>query len=165
MEKKTAVLIATVFWTMFSFYRLIFIPLTLVIKEGRLFIVNLAIILAGTFVLVPKAASQATYTWIAFILLGIGYSPVFSISYGSLGKFFYITNNMTSFIFVAGVIGETIHITILSKFIDTQPVVYTYYLGVMSILYVVISLLLPFYCKKVIGKPKSTTNVNEMQKY
>ncbi|XP_053212616.1 sodium-dependent glucose transporter 1-like [Panonychus citri] len=139
MDKKTAVLIATVFWSMFSFYRLIFIPMTLFIKEGRLFVLNLFIILAGTFVLVPKAASQSTFTWIAFILLGIGYSPVFSISYGSLGKYFPITNAMTSYIFVNGVIGETIHTTILSKFIETKPIIFTYYLGAMSILYVIIS--------------------------
>ncbi|XP_015788402.1 major facilitator superfamily domain-containing protein 4A [Tetranychus urticae] len=168
MDKQNAVLVATVFWTMFSFYRCIFIPLTLVIKESKLFYMNLLIIVAGVVTLVPYAASKELFTWISFTLLGIGYSPVFSISYGSLGHYFPVTNAMTSFIFVNGVIGETIHTTVLSKVIETNPVVFTYYLGVMGIIYVMLSFLLPLYCRKVFkgSKKKNVVNEsNEMCKY
>uniref|UniRef100_T1KTK1 Major facilitator superfamily (MFS) profile domain-containing protein n=1 Tax=Tetranychus urticae TaxID=32264 RepID=T1KTK1_TETUR len=162
MDKQNAVLVATVFWTMFSFYRCIFIPLTLVIKESKLFYMNLLIIVAGVVTLVPYAASKELFTWISFTLLGIGYSPVFSISYGSLGHYFPVTNAMTSFIFVNGVIGETIHTTVLSKFIDTKPVLFTYYLGGMGIIYVMLSFLLPLYCRKVFKGPKKRDEtVNE----
>ncbi|XP_053212868.1 sodium-dependent glucose transporter 1C-like [Panonychus citri] len=155
MDKKDAVLLTTCYWTMYSFYRLIFIPLTIFIKEDRLFVVNLFIIIIAIIVMVPRAASQSTFTWISFILLGIGHSPIFSIAYGSLGKYFHVSNFMTSFIFINGVIGETIHVSIVSKFVESKPIFFIYYLGSISIIFVIISGTLPVYCKKVIKKPKA----------
>ncbi|XP_015781430.1 sodium-dependent glucose transporter 1-like [Tetranychus urticae] len=152
MEKQIAVLLATVYWSTFSFYRLIFIPLTLLIKESRLFHFNLLIILGGVVALVPNAASKAIYAWIAFVMLGIGYSPVFSISFASLEKYFHMSNSITSFILVCGTLGETIHTAILSVYIDRHPIIFVYYIGSMSLVYVAISAILPYYLRKIATK-------------
>ncbi|XP_015794139.1 sodium-dependent glucose transporter 1C-like [Tetranychus urticae] len=169
MEKQTAVLLATVYWTTFSFYRLIFIPLTLLIKESRLFYFNLLIILAGVVALVPNAASKAIFAWIAFVLLGIGYSPCFSISFASLEKYFHMSNSITSFILVCGTLGETVHTAVLSIYIDRQPIIFVYYIGVMSLVYVAVSVILPYYLRKMCSKRVENSIGNkrnlEMEKY
>ncbi|XP_053208240.1 major facilitator superfamily domain-containing protein 4A-like isoform X2 [Panonychus citri] len=81
MDKKLSVLVATVFWSCFSFTRLIYIPLTFIIGEAKLQIIALIISLCGIFVTVPWALYDETCMWIGFTLIGVGISPIFASSY------------------------------------------------------------------------------------
>lgn len=111
--------------------------------------------MTGVLVMAPNAASKELFTWIGFNLLGIGYSSAISISYGSFGHYFSVTNAMTSFIFVNGVIGETIYTTVLSKFIETKSVTYLLSWSHLRIIYVILSVLLNLYNKKVFEDPEN----------
>uniref|UniRef100_T1KTQ4 Uncharacterized protein n=1 Tax=Tetranychus urticae TaxID=32264 RepID=T1KTQ4_TETUR len=71
MDKKTGVLLATVFWSCFSFYRLIFIPLTFMVGGTKLLALSLLLTLLGVVVSVPWANSNEACLWAGFTLVGL----------------------------------------------------------------------------------------------
>lgn len=99
--------------------------------------------------MVPHAAYNELCTWISFVLLGIGYSPLFAVAYASLESYFKVSARQTSIIFVFGVIGESIHPPILGYFIDQWTNLFIYYLGSISSLFVIIMFLQPFICDRL----------------
>ncbi|XP_074594646.1 sodium-dependent glucose transporter 1C-like [Brevipalpus obovatus] len=149
MDKKSAALLVTAFWTCFAFFKVIFIPLALYFGEKRMTYVNLVIMLISVIIMVPHAAYNELCAWISFILLGIGYSPLFAIAYASLESHFSVTARQTAIIFVGGVMGESIHPPVIGHFIDKSPNIFIYYLGATSLLFVITMFILPIVCQKM----------------
>ncbi|XP_053212447.1 major facilitator superfamily domain-containing protein 4A-like [Panonychus citri] len=155
MDKKTGVLLTTVFWSCFSFYRLIFIPLTFVISQTKLLISSLIISLVGILITVPWANYYTSCIWAGFTLIGIGISPIFSAAYGMLAKHIIVTSKISSIVFIPGVLGESIHPAIAATLLDKNPISCLYYIGVLGILFVSIYLILLVYCARVFKVPAS----------
>ncbi|XP_053212416.1 sodium-dependent glucose transporter 1-like [Panonychus citri] len=155
MSKSTAALLVTVFWTMFCFYRIIFIPLTLYFNQRRLMLINLLLILVSVGLMVPQAAYNQYFTWSSFVLLGIGYSPTFSVSFALLQKYFPISGRLASFIFMNGCIGESIHPWLVAKFMEGFPQFFVYYLSGMCVFYVILNFFLPHLCNKLFNNPNN----------
>ncbi|XP_025017914.1 uncharacterized protein LOC107359292 [Tetranychus urticae] len=156
MTKKTAALLITVFWTMFCFYRIIFIPLSSYFSHRRLMLFNLLLILISVGLMISKAAYDPYFTWASFILLGTGYSPTFSVSFALLQQYFPISGRLASFIFMNGCIGESIHPWLVAKFMEGWPEFFVYYLGGMCIVYVILNFSLPHLCNLIFKR--RTTN-------
>lgn len=147
MTKKEAALLVTAFWTCFSFFKIVFVPLALYFGEKKMVFFNLGIMIISIIIMVPHAAYNELCTWISLTLLGIGYSPLFAIAYASLESYFTVSGRQTAIIFVAGVMGESIHPPILGAFIDQWPNLFIYYLGAISMVFVIMMFLQPYICQ------------------
>ncbi|XP_015790485.1 sodium-dependent glucose transporter 1-like isoform X2 [Tetranychus urticae] len=153
MDKRTGVLLATVFWSCFSFYRLIFIPLTFVASEVKLLLVNLLFMFIGVVICVPWANTHQICIWIGFIFLGMGLSPIFSAAYAMLAKHITITGKISTIIIIPGVFGESAHPALAATLMANSPISFLYYVGLLGILLVVTFGLLIIYCKLVFRTP------------
>ena len=153
MEKKSGVLLATVFWSCFSFYRLIFIPLTFIISESKLLATSLIISLVGIIITVPWANGNQICIWIGFTLIGIGISPIFAAAYGILNKYVDTTPRITSFILSVGIIGESFHPAIAAALMTHNMIIFLYYLGLLGLIYITSFAILIIYCKKSLKAP------------
>ncbi|XP_053208276.1 major facilitator superfamily domain-containing protein 4A-like [Panonychus citri] len=150
MDKKSGVLLATVFWSCFSFYRLIFIPLTFIISESKLLATSLTISLTGLLITVPWANNNEICIWIGFTLIGIGISPIFAASFGVLNSYIIITPRIVSIILSITLIGESIHPAIAAFLMTKKMIVFLYYLGALGISYILSLMILIVYCKKAL---------------
>ncbi|XP_053205250.1 sodium-dependent glucose transporter 1-like [Panonychus citri] len=157
MTKQDGANLVTLFWSVFTFYRLIFIALTNVIKEKYLMYFNYSLILISVVLMVPHAAYNQLIAWISLAMLGVGFSPTFSVSLGLLQKYINVSNKYASFIFIFASVGEAVHPWIVAKFMDRMPVVFIYYTGFLSVIQTLSCLLLPFICRQLFkSKPKLT---------
>ncbi|XP_015786467.1 sodium-dependent glucose transporter 1 [Tetranychus urticae] len=154
-DKKTGVLVATVFWTCFSFYRLIFIPLTFVVSEVKLLLVNILFMFLGVVICVLWANTNQMGIWIAFIFLGMGLSPIFSAAYGMLAKHITITGKIATLIIIPGVFGESAHPALAATLMAKNPISFLYYVGLLGIILVATFSLLIIYCKLVFKTPNT----------
>ncbi|XP_015795274.1 major facilitator superfamily domain-containing protein 4A [Tetranychus urticae] len=146
MAKKTGVLLATAFWICFSFYRLLYIPLTFIISEQKLLVTSLFISTVGIFVTVPWANTHEICIWLGFMLIGTGMSPIFCAAYGMLAQYITMSARISSMLFIAGVIGESVHPAIAAALMANNPVIFLYYVGVLGISFIVLfSALLVYY--------------------
>ncbi|XP_015786559.1 sodium-dependent glucose transporter 1 [Tetranychus urticae] len=153
MDKKTGVLLATVFWSCFSFYRLIFIPLTFVTSEVKLLLMNTLFMIIGVLVCVPWANTYQICIWIGFTLLGVGISPIFSASYGMLSKHIVLTGKISPIIFIPGVLGESAHPALAATLMANNQISFLYYIGLLGVLLIITFATLMVYCKKVFKSP------------
>ncbi|XP_015786478.1 major facilitator superfamily domain-containing protein 4B-like [Tetranychus urticae] len=153
MDKKTGVLLATVFWTCFSFYRLIFIPLTFVVSEVKLLLLNILFMLLGVIICVLWGNTNQICIWIGFVFLGMGLSPIFSAAYGMLAKHITITGKIATLIIIPGVFGESAHPALAATLMAKNPITFLYYVGILGIILVVTFSLLIIYCKLVFKTP------------
>ncbi|XP_074602664.1 sodium-dependent glucose transporter 1C-like [Brevipalpus obovatus] len=151
MEKKSAALIASLFWGAYVIAKFVFVVLSIAI--GQKVIVNICCILTGiSLILILGLASQyETCLWIASGLLGLGYSPLFAYAYASLEKYFHVSGRFTSFIFLAGILGESSHTTIVGAFMDENPPFYLYYVGILGVMFLIMVIALPFVCNCLFG--------------
>lgn len=135
MEKEKAALLVTAFWTCYSFFKIIFIPLAMYFGERRMVFINMLIMLISLLFMVPHAAYNQICAWISFSLLGIGYSPLFAVAYASLEGYFKVNARQTAIIFGFGILGESLHAPIIGYCLDINPYIFTYYLSVISLVF------------------------------
>ncbi|XP_074596412.1 sodium-dependent glucose transporter 1-like [Brevipalpus obovatus] len=153
MEKKSSALVASLFWAAYMISKLIFVILSMTIGEAK--IVNLCYTLTGTalILLLSLANYYEMCLWIACGALELGYSPLFALSYASLDNYFQVTGRQTSFIFLVGILGESLHTTIVGALMDQHPPLFIYYVGTLGTIFLLMTISLPFLCKRLFGDP------------
>ncbi|XP_074602420.1 sodium-dependent glucose transporter 1-like isoform X2 [Brevipalpus obovatus] len=153
MKKKSAALLSSLFWAFYVISKLIFVILSMTI--GQTEIVNLCYgLTAVSLALLLALASQFEIClWLAFGLLGLGYSPLFAVAYASLEKYFHVTGRQTSFIFLAGGIGESLHTTMVGTFMDDNPPFFLHYVGTLGTIFLIMVVALPYLCRFLFGDP------------
>lgn len=154
MPKKKSALLVTAFWICFSFFKLLFVPLAMYFGERRMVLVNMGIMLVSLAFLVPHAAYNEVCAWISFILLGIGYSPLFSVVYASLESYFPVNNRQTCIIFVMGTLGETLHLPLVGYLLNRNPYTFTYYLSIISFTFLVLMSFHSYICHLLLKPPE-----------
>ncbi|XP_025017493.1 major facilitator superfamily domain-containing protein 4A isoform X2 [Tetranychus urticae] len=158
MSKQTGATLVTIFWSVFTCYRIIFIISSNFIHENHLMWISYASLLASVVVSVPHAAWNQLCIWITMVLLGIGFSPLFTVSLSRLQKYFLLSNSLASFIFINGSVGESIHPWIASKLMESDPVLFVYYLGFLSSLFVFTCFIVPIICERIFRTEKKRDN-------
>lgn len=152
MDKKTAALVATVFWTSFTISRGLFVGLTMILSEKLVIGACLLMMVGSIIILFGFIATNPICLWLTAIWLGAGYSPLFPVAYSLIAKYFPLTGQLTSLIFLSGVIGDSFHTALSGTLIDEDPMFYAYHIGGISLLYTVLSFTLPFVCRKMFGE-------------
>ncbi|XP_074602820.1 sodium-dependent glucose transporter 1A-like [Brevipalpus obovatus] len=156
MDKQTAALVATVFWTSFTLARGLFVGLTIILPEQSVVNVCLLMMVASTVLLLGFLTASPICLWVTAVLLGAGNSPLFPVAYSLIGKYFPLTGQHTSLIFLSGIIGDAIHTSISGTFINDDPMIFAYYVGAIVGGFTLLSFSLPFICRKIFGEmPKN----------
>ncbi|XP_015793744.1 sodium-dependent glucose transporter 1C-like [Tetranychus urticae] len=152
MTKQTGAALVSVFWICYTFYRYVHIGIAKIFKERKILYCSYLLTIAGALVMIPHAARYSECTWISIILLGIGYSPTFTASLAILQEYFYLSNRLLSVVYFFGTVGESIHPWILTFFMNTKPIAFTYYLGIISVVQVFACFSLNMICDKIFKK-------------
>lgn len=163
MDKKTAALVATVFWTSFTIARGLFVGLTMVLPEQSVVNVCLVMMMASTILLLGFLTASPVCLWATAVLLGAGNSPLFPVAYSLIGKYFPLTGQHTSLIFLSGIIGDAVHTTISGTFINDDPMIFAYYVGSIVAGFTLLSFSLPFICRKIFGEIPKLTEDKELE--
>ncbi|XP_025017162.1 sodium-dependent glucose transporter 1-like isoform X2 [Tetranychus urticae] len=161
MTKQNGANLVSAFWFCFAFYRIIFIAFTRFMTERRIIICNCILSMIGLILMCIYPTQSQVITWVSFILLGIGFSPIFSSSLGLLQKYITVSNRYASFLFIFGGAGEAAHPWIVSKFMASFPKLFAYYVAVLSFIQVISVLLLSPICQKLF-KLKTKTTLNRI---
>ncbi|XP_015781897.1 sodium-dependent glucose transporter 1-like [Tetranychus urticae] len=152
MSKQDGANMVTMFWSLFTFYRLFFIAATSCIKERYMMYFNYCILITAIVMMCISGAYNQLIAWISIGLLGIGFSPTFSVSLGLLQKYINISNKYASFIFITAAVGESIHPWIVTKFMDSMPAFFIYYTAAVSFGQLALCFILPFILKSIFRK-------------
>lgn len=152
MDKKTAALVATVFWASFTISRALFVTLTMVLSE-KIVIGGCLLMMVGSVILLfGFITTNPICLWLTAIWLGAGYSPLFPVAYSLIAQYFPLTSQQSSMIFLSGIIGDSLNTALSGTLIDEDPMLYAYHIGAISALYTVLSFTLPFLCRKMFGE-------------
>ncbi|XP_015787702.1 sodium-dependent glucose transporter 1B-like [Tetranychus urticae] len=161
MTKQNGANLVSAFWFCLTCYRILFIVLIKFINERRVIIFNCTLSIIGLILMCIYPTHSQVITWISFMLLAIGISPTFSSSLGLLQKYITVSDRYASFLFVFGAAGEAAHPWVISKFMDSLPKLFAYYVAVLSIIQVVSVLSLPSICQKLF-RCKTNTTLNRL---
>lgn len=159
MDKKSASLVASVFWAVSIVVKVIFVGLSLVMSEKILVAWSLVIFLAGIVTLTTLSATYEICFWISSVLISAGFSPLFSVAFSTPAKYFRPTGAQTSLILLVGIAGESIHVPIVGAIMDDYPAIYVDYLSVLCTAFFVLMLGLPYLCRCLFG-PKRIDELN-----
>jgi len=157
MDKKVAALITTVFWCAFTLSRVLFVLLSSLFNEKEILIVYMCLtcMFAANILAVTIAMSNELALFVFSALLGLGSSPLFGVAFASLERFFHMTSQQTSLIFLCGTISCAVHAPIVGSYMDSNPDTFLYYLTVLSVIGIIAVLIFPFLCKKLFGEKPS----------
>ncbi|XP_074602117.1 sodium-dependent glucose transporter 1A-like [Brevipalpus obovatus] len=163
IEKKTGALISSSYWTSFSLTRVIFVALTTILSENL--VVNICLVIAGlgTVIMYGFLTTNPLCLWASSILIGAGFSPLFPVAFVMISKFFPLTGSQTSIIFGAGVLGDSLHAAMAGTLIEYEPMVYGWYLAIVSTVFIFLSASLPYVCDKLFGEPMKVIPEVEMK--
>lgn len=151
MDKKDAALVATVFWTSFTLTRALFVALTMFVSEQLVVNVCLLMMVGSVVLLFGFITTSPICIWLTAVLLGAGHSPIFPFAYSFIAKYFHLTGQHTSLIFLSGVIGDSFHTALSGTLIDRDPMIFAYHIGTIVAGFTLLSFTLPHVCRKLFG--------------
>lgn len=152
MKKETAALIAAVFWASYIAARALFVGLTIFLPERLVVNICHLMMVASIVLLCGFITIHPICLWLTAIFLGAGHSPIFPACYALIGRYFPLTGQHTSLIFVVGITGDSLNTAISGTLMDENPMYYAYHIGVISVLCIFLSFTLPIACRKMFGE-------------
>lgn len=127
MTKSDGAIIASTFWFVFTFSRIITIFYIKIIGSRNNLILCCLILLISNAVLVPFPDNN-TCLWIGTVLVGLGTSSVFASVFGFIELSIKITPLITSFNMAASCLGMSLYPILTAQFFDTDPKIFLYLL-------------------------------------
>ncbi|RWS06063.1 sodium-dependent glucose transporter 1A-like protein [Dinothrombium tinctorium] len=153
LQKSTAAFMTSIYWGIYTFFRLIAVVLTKKVSAHFVITLELVFLICGCIGLIAGLKSISIF-WTGLVFVAIGVSTLFSTLLGYLQLYFQITSKMLSLLFVVGCLGEFLYPFIAAMFIDVYPNIFLVIISLasamMSVLYIAISFLL--------RKPKNQNN-------
>lgn len=134
--------------------RIVFVLVSVIGCENLSLVIAIVTFTIGTAINMLFSTTELGF-WLSSALIGFGYSPLFAAAYSSLGKYFHLNGRRTSCIFIIGMVGDAVHSLILGHIIDFNPNYYIWYLGWLSICFIISILLLPVLYKFLFGSPRN----------
>ncbi|RWS26537.1 sodium-dependent glucose transporter 1-like protein [Leptotrombidium deliense] len=147
--KSTAAMLTSAFWGTFTLFR---IPVTLAmnfIGIRNLIIFELFLMFCASIPLQLFGESNVTILWIAVVIMGCSLSSVFALVLGYLQQHIKLTNAVLSLFLISACVGEFLFPTILAKFIDQKPNVFTIICSVCTVSSSFVFVLLELVCRKL----------------
>ena len=117
LSKVTGARITSVYWSFFTFYRLVAILYIDRVGAEKNLIFEMVLILLANCFLVPFGNTHEWALWVGAALMGIGSSTVWASMYGFLEQFFPVTNIIIASFSVSACVGEFLFPNLIGFFI------------------------------------------------
>ena len=149
LSKATGADMTSIYWAMFTFFRLSTVFYIDYLGAEMNIIMNTAVILAANVVLAPLYFGYASILclWIGAVLMGIGCSSIWASAFGYLEMYFPVSSRIASFIMVSTAIGDFTIPFIMSQFIKEYPNVFLCVTLICSLAMAFIFMLAVIVCK------------------
>lgn len=133
MTKENGAYIAAVYWSVFTFSRLLTIFYIKKIGSRSNLILCCFIILIANIVLLPFQENE-TCLWVGSVLVGLGASSILASIFGYLEQNIRITPLITSFTIASGALGMSVFPIITSQFFDEHQSIFLWLTLIAAIL-------------------------------
>lgn len=121
LSKATGAHLTTLFWSTFTFIRVITILVINRVGITAVLFTSLTVTLLANAILLPYGDTSELMLWIGVGMIGIGMSSVWACIFGFLEQFFPVTSVIGSLMIVAGVLGEFVFPVLISYFVKDYP--------------------------------------------
>lgn len=152
MSKKDSNFLISAFYIGVLIFRGASIFLTAYFEPKKI----ISVVFVGCVVCDAVFVIFGSWSVLAYCLSTIGYnvfrSPVAGVIFAILNQSFTPSTRQTSIIFLVGILGEAIHPGIVSQFIDYNPNVFIYYIGILIAVQQCLLISLPFISKMLFKK-------------
>ena len=137
LEKSIGAFMTTLFWSTFTFFRLLTVLYINFVGTELNIILSLAVVIISNILLVSLGSSSTISVWITTALIGIGISSLWASLFGYIEEYFVITSRMASFMIVSTILGEFVFPLLISPFIAKTPRIFEWICILCTLLMVV----------------------------
>lgn len=121
LSKATGAHLTTLFWSTFTFIRVLTILVIGWAGNRGVILTSLTLVLSANALLTPFGDSNQLLLWLGVGMIGIGMSSVWACIFGYLEEFFPVTSVIGSLMIVSAVLGEFVFPVIISSFVKDFP--------------------------------------------
>ena len=121
MSKKSAAVLSSVFWTSFTFYRLIMVFLVQFLGSRNSVLIDVLLCLISNLFLVPFGDKYEWCLWTGTALMGIGLSAIWASMIGYIGEYMPVTSRIMAVFMITACIGQVVLPAIISPFMESYP--------------------------------------------
>jgi len=118
LSKATGASMSSVFWGLFTFFRIATIGYIGKTGPEKNIIGELMVCCISCALLVPFGNSNVIILWIGVALMGLGTSSIWASTYGFIDQFFPLTSRMTATFTVSACLGEFVLPTIMGNYLE-----------------------------------------------
>lgn len=121
LPKVTGASMTSVYWAMFTFFRLSTAFYIDFLGAEKNIIMNIGFMLIANVILVPLGYRYESCLWLGSVIMGIGCSSIWASAFGYLEDYFPVDSKIGSLIVVSTSMGEFIFPVLISQFIKDYP--------------------------------------------
>jgi tRNA-binding EMAP/Myf-like protein len=149
LSKATGADMTSMYWAMFTFFRLSTVFYIDYIGAEMNIIMNTVVIMIANVVLAPLYFGYASVwcLWIGAVLMGMGCSSIWASAFGYLEMYFPVSSRVASFIMVSTAVGDFSIPFVMSQFIKDYPNVFLYITLISSLTMAFIFMLAVIVCR------------------
>lgn len=126
LDTKVGASLTSLFWGIFTFFRLMAVVSVVVFGIGWSIVINLIIILVGNVFLVPFCNQYEWALWVGTAVIGAGISPIWGLVFGYLRQYLTMSSRIAGTIITVTLIGEFVFPAIIAKFIACDPMIFSW---------------------------------------
>eukprot|EP00052_Salpingoeca_macrocollata_P026763 m.250248 g.250248 ORF g.250248 m.250248 type:complete len:515 (-) comp22637_c0_seq1:46-1590(-) len=119
MNESTAAYLTSVYWGCFALFRLVAVPLSLLLSPAAMTIADLALCVASAFVLM-LADHSVTVLWVGTAVFGASMASIFPSAYHLVEHYVDVTGFAASLIVVGAALGEMALPLLVGELFDSQ---------------------------------------------
>ena len=123
LTKATGAHLVTLFWSAFTFTRILAIFLTERIGLEAIISGSLGLMLAASVMMTGFAEASSYVLWTGVAVFGVGISSIWASLFGFLEQQFAVSPRVSGLLVVAGILGEFVFPAIISSRIEANPFV------------------------------------------
>ena len=126
LAKVTGASMTSVYWTMFTFFRLSTAFYIDFLGVEKNIIMNVGFMIIANLILVPLGYRYESCLWLGSVIMGIGCSSIWASAFGFLEEYFTVDSKIGSLIVVSSSLGEFIFPVLISQYIKGYPNIFLY---------------------------------------
>ena len=147
LQKVTGASMTSLYWAMFTFFRLSTVFYINILGSEKNIIMNVGIMLIANAILVPFGSQYEWCLWLGSVIMGIGCSSIWGSAFGYLEDYFPINSKIGSLIVVSTCVGEFIFPVLISQFIKEYPNIFLLVTLICSVSLAIIFAVVVLICK------------------
>lgn len=124
LDKGTGAYMTSLYWTVFTFFRLSTIFYIDYIGPESNIMMNVTLIIVSNILIFPFADNSPLCLWIGTFFMGIGNSSIFASIFGFIENYFPVSNKVASALMVSSFCGEFVFPVIVSHFMEDRPTIF-----------------------------------------